>query len=217
VTITMRGNAKNLITRQLVIQETIAGNFERYPPYKYLSLLHEVQLVRSNSSSPIMEISYSLETDQEVREVIDSCLAVSQLSQVIFGTGFGQCETVMSELREDSLHAVGYLSQTSRARKVSPLFSNENDCFNIFRRIIEVQTNYTSYRRDIIVGALSQIREPFFINSMFAWAWWTLEWFLWGVETKTSGVQGPLSYYIQDSNYQRRKVSKLYVQRNVLE
>jgi hypothetical protein len=187
-----------------MILDTVLSQFARNNVMKVKKPRLEIKAAPTK-----IQIAYALKSTGSISEILRPRLASSWLAHVIFGRGFGNSNTDIFEIKNSNLLHVGSLRNSWPNIRTNPLLADEEDRLELFRQIMLSQLGYQSYRRDLIIAALSQIQGSGLINKIFNWTWFSLEWFLRGLE-KVRNPRGPLEVYVGEFGGNRKKVSRLY-------
>jgi len=162
-----------------------------------------------NATSEFLRVAYALRSELGISDILSNRVAVSWISQSVIGQGFSNSVTDIFEMKDEKLLHCGSYRNEHPPMQSPPLFTSAEDNLKQFGKIMQFQIPYRCFRRDSITACLSQVEGGGFINSRFAWTWWGLEWFLFGLSRKTRPRE-PLGFYVKDTLIQKRKVSRLY-------
>jgi len=190
-----------LTKRKYLVLDGITGEY--FDSYKFKQPKLEVKLTSSR-----LNTLYAIESD-DILDEVNSRLALSQLSQFIFGTGFGTYRLQFYLIDDDILIPFGGIRSDYPKKRVRKLFSKTSDCMMLFCDILVAQLEYKSFARDGLIAALGQSRGSGFINERFAWTWWAFEWLL----QNLGGLSDQLNYDATEDNGNTRKLREIFFTR----
>jgi hypothetical protein len=140
--------------------------------------------IRIEVDSDKIIVEYCFTTLLNPEQVLNNRLPMSQLVHALFGNGFQNYDSELFLVNGERCRMVGSFTERIPYLPGRQLLLSLKDSVLLLSGILQSQLEYKSSVVDGSLASMSHTNMGGMVNTVFAWAWWGLEWMLQSLEDK---------------------------------